>query len=45
MINISVLALMACLTVISELTLLDLLHLNLLNNNRCRLIAIGIMLL
>jgi len=40
-----VLALLACLTVISVLTLLDLLYLNLLSNNRCRPIAIGIMLL
>jgi len=39
------LALLACLTVISALTLLDLLDLNLLSNNRCRTIAIGIMLL
>jgi len=39
------LALLACLTVISALTLLDLLDLNLLSNNRCRPIAIGIMLL
>jgi len=39
------LALLAYLTIISALTLLDLLYLNLLSNNRCRPIAIGIMLL
>jgi len=39
------LALLAYLTVISTLTLLDLFYLNLLSNNRCRPIAIEIMLL
>jgi len=39
------LSLLVCLTVISALTFLDLLYLNILGNKRCWPIAIGLMLL